>query len=61
MTDGKVQKFFKETVLLEQEILLPTTALRQDASVSVSAWLKSEAEAQGFSAVEVGDFRFVEL
>lgn len=59
--DGKMQKYYKDCVLLRQDMLLPTTNDGQEVNMPVSRWLSSEAEAGGFGSIEVDDFRFAQL
>mmetsp|Transcript_36590 Transcript_36590/g.80133 ORF Transcript_36590/g.80133 Transcript_36590/m.80133 type:complete len:346 (-) Transcript_36590:65-1102(-) len=55
--DGKTKKFFQDTVLLSQELLLP----QAEVPITVEAWLKEEAKAAGVSAVSVDAFELVLL
>lgn len=54
---GKAKKFYSETVLLNQEILLPQAG---DAKpVSVEKWLQAEAKAMGLRALVLEDFKLL--
>jgi len=53
--NGKMNKFFSDTVLLRQELLMPQTA--DDAKPpSVEKWLKEGAKSMGVKSVEVDAF-----
>jgi len=54
---GKARKFYSETVLLQQEILLPQAG---DAKpLSVEKWLQAEAKAMGLRALVLEDFKLI--
>lgn len=60
--DGKVKKFYQDAVLLHQELIIPQAATSDNTapkSMSVEAWLKSQASEIGVEKIEVEDFKLL--
>lgn len=57
--EGKTRKFYQESVLLSQELLVPRDGAAQEeaAPITVESWLQSEAAALGLDSIEVDSFQ----
>jgi elongation factor Ts len=57
--DGKTKKFYEESVLLRQELTIPSADEADGKPMSVEKWLKSEAKSIGLEDITVEDFHLV--